>query len=92
MIERSDVALLAAIWRELDQYGGDESRAAWAVYERMKVDPMLLDAFLVHLGPVINDALERRGREQRHVQNIAEAVQESRMERGAIRFVLDHEP
>lgn len=52
----------------------------------------VMPAFLVHLGPVINDALERRGREQRHVQNIAEAVQESRMERGAIRFVLDHEP
>jgi|GraSoiStandDraft_38_1057308.scaffolds.fasta_scaffold42164_3 hypothetical protein len=36
MIQPLDVALLAAIWRELERAAGDESEAAWAVWERMK--------------------------------------------------------
>ena len=41
MIQPLDVALLAAIWRELERAAGDESEAAWAVWERMKSEPAL---------------------------------------------------
>jgi hypothetical protein len=58
MIQPLDVALLAAIWRELERALGDESEAAWAVWERMKSEPVLCNAWLRHVEPVIDNRLE----------------------------------
>ena len=58
MIPPSDVALLAAIWRALERCAGDEAEAAWAVWERMKSEPALLDAWLRHVEPMIDNRLE----------------------------------
>jgi hypothetical protein len=49
VIDASDLALLAAIWRALEEGGGDETEAAWAVWNRMKTEPGLLNAFLRHV-------------------------------------------
>jgi hypothetical protein len=58
VIRPSDVALLAAIWRALERCAGDEAEAAWAVWERMKSEPALLDAWLRHVEPMIDNRLE----------------------------------
>ena len=58
MIQPLDVGLLAAIWRELERSAGDESEAAWAVWDRMKTEPALLDAWLRHVEPMIDNRLE----------------------------------
>jgi hypothetical protein len=49
VIKPSDVALLAAMWRALEQHAGDEAEAAWAVWERMKAEPALREAFFEHI-------------------------------------------
>jgi hypothetical protein len=58
MIQPLDVALLAAIWRELERAAGDESEAAWAVWERMKSEPALCNAWLRNVEPTIDNRLE----------------------------------
>jgi hypothetical protein len=58
MIQPLDVALLAAIWRELERAAGDESEAAWAVWERMKSEPALCNAWLRNVEPMIDNRLE----------------------------------
>jgi hypothetical protein len=62
VIERSDIALLAAIWRELEEHEGDEADAAWAVWERIKEDSALRQTLLVHIREAVADAPELRDR------------------------------